>query len=96
MKAPSITSLKKQIPSSKNPKQPWKKAAFSMFGGTRTIRTKDYRLIEQRKTGAIELFDHKIDPGETRNVAEKPAYKKIKKELLQQLHAGWKAAIPSK
>lgn len=49
--------------------------------------------LQERNT--IEPFDHKIDPGETRNVAEKPAYEKIKKELLKQPDAGWKAATPT-
>lgn len=95
IKAPDYLEGTSFVPLMKNPKQPWKKAAFSMIGGARTIRTKEYRLIEHSKSGAIELFDHKIDPGETRNVAEKLPYKKIKKELLQQLDAGWKTAIPN-
>ena len=89
IKAPAYLEGTSFVPLMKNPKQPWKKAVFSIFGA-RTIRTKEYRLIKHRKSGAIELFDHKIDPGETRNVAEKPQYEEIKKELLKQLDAGWK------
>jgi iduronate 2-sulfatase len=94
--APAYLEGTSFVPLMKNPKQPWKKAVFSMFGRARTIRTQDYRLIEHKKSGAIELFDLKIDPGETRNVAKKPPYKKIKNKLLEQLNAGWKAAIPTK
>ena len=95
IKTPDYLEGTSFVPLMKNPKQPWKKAVFSMFG-SRTIRTKEYRLIEHKKSGAIELFDLKIDPGETRNVAKKPQYEKIKKDLLQQLNAGWKAARPKK
>jgi len=40
----------------------------------------------------IELFDHKIDPAETVNVAEENP--KLVTRLLKRLNAGWKAARP--
>lgn len=43
---------------------------FATFrDGLKTIRTEHHRLI-QHPDGFIELYDHRIDPDETRNVAE--------------------------
>jgi iduronate 2-sulfatase len=96
IKAPEYLEGTSFVPLMKNTDLPWKKAAFSIYGGARTIRTKDFRLIEHEKSGAVELFDHRTDPGETRNVAANPQYKTIKEKLLKQLAAGWKAAVPAK
>jgi len=63
----------------------------------RSIRTDHYRLNEwiNQKTGrvvAIELYDHRTDPGENRNIAHDPAKSALVKKLQSHLHAGWKAA----
>ena len=47
--------------------------AFSYFKGNRTIRTRDYRLIEHGRgadLGKYELYDHRSTSGETLNIAE--------------------------
>jgi len=94
IKAPEYLEGSSFVPLMENPKQAWKTAAFSTFGGASTIRTNEYRLIKHEKSAGIELFDHRTDPGETRNVANDPKYKTIKQQLLKQLTAGWKAATP--
>lgn len=40
---------------------------------------------------AVELFDHKFDPQETKNVADDNP--QVVKRLIKQMRAGWKAAL---
>ena len=40
----------------------------------------------------FELYDHKNDPNETKNIASKRP--KVVANLLKQFNAGWKAALP--
>jgi arylsulfatase A-like enzyme len=82
------------VPLIKRPNRPWKKAVFSLYSDSRTIRTKNYRLIAHGSNNLLELFDRKSDPGETRNLANSLAYHEIKNKLLKQLEAGWKDALP--
>ena len=47
--------------------------AISYRGGAETIRTNRFRLIRHSRNGKvshIELYDHEVDPGETKNIAE--------------------------
>lgn len=79
-----------------------KKAALSQYtrrrdgvpGMGRTIRTDRYRLVEWRfpATGhvAYELYDHRADPQENRNIATLPGNKAIVETLRKQLHQAWK------
>lgn len=84
------------------PARPWKTAAFSemprSLGLGRAIRTDRHRYIEwTNKSGAVvarELYDHRIDPEERENVAGSPANQMVVENLADQLHAGWKAALP--
>ena len=91
----------------KDPKRPWKTAAFSQYprrqGKTAimgySMRTDRYRLTlwQKRKGGqgvATELYDHRQDPGENVNVAAAPENVQLVKKLTAQLQAGWKAARP--
>ena len=73
-----------------NPDQPWKKGAISqwpkrdMMGYS--LRTERYRYVRWQKKEnpeevvATELYDHKNDPGETKNLIS-PKYDLVKKEL---------------
>lgn len=84
----------------------WKSAAFSQTlrkvpaKGKKTanvtgysIRTDRYRYTEWGPR-VTELYDHKTDPGETKNLAGLPEMAAKVAELRQQLKAGWTAAKP--
>lgn len=90
-----------------DPGRAWKAAAFSVWpkvlpgkgpGMAWAIRTDHFRMVEWRaKAGdvvAVELYDHRADPGENVNVAGKPEYAATVADLTRQLRAGWKAAVP--
>ena len=72
---------------------PGKDGAFGYWrkGSNRavTLRTARYRLVEWMdkggKTLQVELYDHKNDPDETKNVAS--AHPEVLRELLPRLHA---------
>jgi len=90
-----------------NPQRPWKTAAFSQYprniGGVgrvmgRSMRTDRYRFTEwaqpARNFRVVELYDHKRDPEENQNIADRPENERLVKQLTTQLHAGWRAALP--
>ena len=63
------------------------------------MRTDRYRLVvwkDYTKPDVeplfIELYDHKKDPVESRNVAAKRP--ELVKRLLKQFDAGWEASLP--
>ena len=45
-------------------------SAFAYFGDAVTLRTDQFRLVLHRKDNFAELYDHRSDPDETRNIAE--------------------------
>ncbi len=59
-------------------------AVTSSYFGNHSIRTRDWRLIVY-ENGAEELYDHRNDPDEFRNLAGAPAYQEIKSELARWL-----------
>lgn len=85
------------------PNQPWKSAAFSQYprGSVMgySIRTEQYRFTawKDKQTGqvqATELYDHRADPEENENVASRPENAQLVAQLLKQLDAGWRQALP--
>jgi arylsulfatase A-like enzyme len=92
------------VPLLDNPEKPWKSAAFSQYPRGNlmgySMRTNRHRLTiwqEKENTGqvkAIELYDHQIDPAENVNIAARPENTEIVRELTDQLHLGWRAALP--
>jgi iduronate 2-sulfatase len=90
------------VPLLKDPRRPWKDAAFHVFnrnqGGPvigHAVRTKRYRLVSwNRGWGmdgeqvAVELYDYQTDPNETQNVAEDASYAQTRRDLLQTLRNG--------
>ena len=88
-----------------NPDRPWKSAAFSQYprntGGTQlmgySMRTDRYRFTawqhrhDPAKVDAFELYDHRADPQENTNLANRPEHKALVAELHAQLRAGWRA-----
>ena len=88
-----------------DPKQPWKRAAFSQYprgGGVMgyTIRTDRFRYTEwlRRSSGEIlarELYDHETDPQENINAATDSENATTIDQLHSVLAAGWQAAKPA-
>ena len=93
-----------------DPARTWKAAAFSQYprGGKDTgplmgyaVKTDRHRYVEWRKRNgtevvARELYDHRADPNEDRNVAGDPANKAVVDDLSKRLAAGWQANAPPK
>ena len=80
-------------------KEKWDRDLFENRLMGYTMRTDQYRLVvwkewtkPERKPIFVELYDHKTDPREARNVAEEnPA---LVAKLLAQFNAGWKGCLP--
>ena len=73
-----------------------------------TMRTPRYRYtewvqfsgapryeIKWNKKAGVELYDHDNDPEENVNLSQDKAYKLIAQKLSQQLHSGWRNALPT-
>ena len=73
------------VPQLKNPEAYRDRPAItSSYFGNHSIRSRDWRLIVY-EDGAQELYDHRNDPDEFRNLANDPAHKKIRDELARWL-----------
>jgi len=88
------------VPVLQKPNRAWKKAAFSQYyrGKRKGYALTDgrYRYIEWSEGGKIvarELYDHRVDPAETKNVAAGAKYKAEVERLSKLLDGGkgWKA-----
>jgi arylsulfatase A-like enzyme len=96
------------MPLLREPARPWKSAVFTQVlrllpeGNLMAVsmRTERFRLTrwtaghDRTDVRFLELYDRKIDPNETCNVADDPTYASIKENLLARLHRGWQAALP--
>lgn len=47
------------------------------------------------KGPSLELYDHQEDPDENVNIGLDNKHRELVKELSEQLHAGWRHAMPS-
>jgi arylsulfatase A-like enzyme len=87
------------VPLLENPNRTWKDAIFSRYYNGDSIKTKRYLYTEWHNKNnnryARMLYDHKYDPKENINIAERPENAELVKELSQRLKKGWKAAVPS-
>lgn len=91
-----------------NPSRPWKTAAFSQYPRGNagqslmgySMRTDRYRFTawmhrnDHSKIDAVELYDHRNDPQENTNIANRPENAELVKKLTAELRAGWRAARP--
>lgn len=84
------------VPLMRDPKRPWKKAAFTRFGNGATVTTRDYTYTEYGNKAERMLYDRKKDPAENENVAAVPEYHETVKELSKLLAEGWENAKPEK
>jgi iduronate 2-sulfatase len=107
LKVPANLEGSSLKPFIQKPQGVWKQAAFSQYprklNGKSvmgcTIRTERYRYTEwvNRETQqleAAELYDHSTDPEENSNLAAKSSFAALRKQLSNQLKAGWKKAVP--
>jgi iduronate 2-sulfatase len=87
------------VPLLEEPTRPWKTAAFSQYPrrgnvmgySMRTDRFRYTEWLQEKKCIASELYDHQQDPGETENISHQSP---LSKSLSDQLHRGWRAALP--
>ncbi len=77
-----------------NPKAKVRDEIYSYWQGKLSIKTDRYRLSVHNSRGkeAVMLFDHKNDPEETVNVADK--YPKVTAELLKKIKEQNKGYLP--
>jgi len=92
------------VPLLEAPERPWKTAAFSQVtrwdrGMGYTMRTDTHRYSRWQNTeGEIvgrEIYDHRSDPQENVNLANRPEYAGLLEALDRQMNAGWRAALPA-
>jgi arylsulfatase A-like enzyme len=75
------------------PRKPWKKAAFCMFGKSKSLVTERYNFVEFTDGEKI-LYDLERDPQEDVNIAGEPENIELVRTLSRRLEEGWKAARP--
>ncbi len=76
-------SIKPQLAEPSAPRS----AAISSYGeGNTSIRTERWRYIRY-EDGSEELYDHRVDPDEWTNLANKPEHEETKKRLAQMIPA---------
>jgi len=80
------------VPLLKDPDMPWKSAAIGRYSNGDTIRTDGHRYTTYATAGGKPLgrmlYDHKVDSGETVNVAEQPSNARLAQGLDRQLREG--------
>jgi iduronate 2-sulfatase len=84
LKIPDSLDGQSLLPILKNPKAKGHPAVSYGKKGTRTIRTKNHRLITH-EDGTIELYDHRSPDGETKNIAQQQPG--LVNELSQKLNS---------
>jgi len=85
------------VPLLTKPDLPWKNTVFSRYFNGDSIRTDRYLCSEWKRNGNVYarmLYDHKVDPGENVNIADRPEAAALVKELKTRMGKGWKAALP--
>ncbi|MEH0152941.1 sulfatase [Limibacter armeniacum] len=71
----------------------WTRPAFTANGKQwATLRTERFRYIRY-PDGTEELYDHKKDGFEFKNLADDPKYNKVKKEIAQWLPEEWQTPL---
>lgn len=72
------------VPLLRNPAMEWKPAVTMLQYTNVTVRSDDFRYIRYAD-GGEELYDHRIDPGEHKNLAANPEYKSTKEKLARHV-----------
>lgn len=77
------------VPLLKDPNTPWTELAVIEFRrGNAAVRDARYRLIRYAD-GGEELYDHKTDPSEWRNLADRPETEATRNRLSKWLPKAW-------
>lgn len=98
MRAPAHAEGQSLTPLLDNPNRPWKKAAFTQVSAQegivgRSVCDARYRYMRWEGPHADEeLYDHRSDPGEHRNLARESAAGPVVQTMRAMLEAGWRAA----
>ena len=82
---PLLTGKEKSLGDCALVQWPLKRASYNL-SEYRCVRTKQYTYVETRK-GAWLLFDDIADPYQMNNLADKPQYAAVQKELSAKMHA---------
>lgn len=88
LKQPSHLDGKTLLPVLENPEKTHKKAVFSRYHDGESVITDQFIYTQWVKNGKYVsqmLFDHKNDPAENINVAEKQEYKRVVKKMNRLL-----------
>lgn len=84
------------VPLMDDPGQPWKRAVFSRYHAGDSIRTDRHLYTEwtddQGHLTARMLYDHDVDPQETKNLSERPENKDLVARLSNALRSGWQSS----
>jgi arylsulfatase A-like enzyme len=75
-----------------DPGRPWKKAAFNMYGGSKSVKTERYNFTVNGPWQFPELYDLVEDPGETSDLSA--ARPDLVAQMRTVLRAGPQAAYP--
>ncbi len=87
LSAPRFLAGVSLAPALRDPSATPRRSALTHYANGYSIRTKDYRFTQWGENGAegIELYDHRSDPAEMRNLAEDPKYTATIHELAELL-----------
>ncbi len=89
IKSPQTLQGRSLLPLINGKSTGWKDLAFADWRGARQMTTDRYSFTEwydEKSKDIYMLFDHKVDPGENRNVADDAAYKSVTNKLRKQLN----------
>jgi iduronate 2-sulfatase len=96
LKAPHKLSGKSMRPVLENPSSPWKEPAYTQvvrgkIGMGYSVRAGEWRFTQWGKDGAggYELYNHSKDDGEYYNLADRPEYSRVRKEMEKLLKKGY-------
>lgn len=81
------------VPLIKNPNRAWDKSAVTVWENGYAVRSEHFRYIRY-VDGTEELYDHREDPNEFRNLAKVEAFAEVKAELKGDLNQYFEEFVP--
>jgi arylsulfatase A-like enzyme len=96
LKAPERLDGTSLVPLLRNPAMHWERPALTTHGrGNHAVRSARWRYIRYAD-GSEELYDHRADPDEWTNLADRPKHAAVKKRLARRLPAHDASPAPGK